>query len=131
MDWDTINSGPGDPRTGDWGPEDRRTGGPEDLRTREPRDPQLLRETEMQLQAKTHGYIIAWSMQSAWHKSEDIFSIHTVLSSSLSSSLFHFKILSDIHVPRSPAPPAKSDSRTLHKATKKHLTLSCIYSTAL
>ena len=27
-----------------------------------------------------------------------------------------------IHVPCSPAPPAKSDSRTPHKATKKHLT---------
>ena len=56
---DTINSGPRDPRTR----------GPEDLR--------LLRETEMQLQAKTHGYIIAMPgvCKSAWHKSEDIFSI--------------------------------------------------------
>ena len=43
--WDTINSGPGD------------------MGTRGPKDLQLLRETEMQLQAKTHGYIIAWSMQ--------------------------------------------------------------------
>ena len=43
--WDTINSGPRDPRT------------------REPKDLQLLRETEIQLQAKTHGCITAWIMQ--------------------------------------------------------------------
>ena len=61
---DTINSGPGDP-----GP---RTG---DTRTRRPKDLQLLRETEMQLQAKLMVISLPGVCESAWHKSEDFFSI--------------------------------------------------------
>ena len=84
-----INSGPGDR-------------GPEEPRTRGPGDPQLLRETEIQLQVKTHGYIIAWNLQVSLAQIGRHFQ-HTALSSSLSPSLFHLRRLSDTNVPRSPA----------------------------
>ena len=100
---DTINSGPGDPGTR----------GPGELRIFSCYGRQKCNYKPKHMVISLPGVF-----KSAWHKSEDI----SALSSSLSSSLFHFKILSDTHVPRSPAPPVKSDSRTLHKATKKHLT---------
>ena len=71
----------------------------------------------MQLQAKTNGYIIAWSMQV---KSEDSFSIQRYPL----ACLHHFSTSEYIIRQSCTCSRALSlISQTLHKATKKHLTV--------
>ena len=129
---DPRTRGPGDPGTrgpGDRGPRDRGPGtrgpGTRGPGTRGPgtgdprtRGPTAVTGDKYNYKPKLMVISLPGICKSAWHKSEDIFSIqHCPL-----ACLHNFRILSDTHVPRSLAPPAKSDSRTLHKATKKYLT---------